>query len=337
MSSDTLSPRASREPEPTRKPTNGSSLRHEKFQALFDAVPDPAWVLDEEGTIEEVNREFVEGLDYDRDEIVGRSIDELPFLSEAEREAAVEIFALRMQGETFPPFPFEYQKKDGSTGFAEINARPLRKDGEIVGEIGIARDITDRKRREDELEAARRELKEANEKLQKQSREDVLTGLPNKRHFNEILDREWARGRREGKRLSLIMADLDDFKGYNDAYGHEAGDEVLRSLGSVFRTVLKRPGDFPARWGGEEFTVILSGTDAEGAAVVAEKLRRAVENLKLQHETSSVADVATMSFGTATLLPTEEYAPGELVKRADAALYRSKDRGKNCVTPFDAV
>ncbi len=207
-------------------------------------------------------------------------------------------------------------------------------DGTILYSV---RDITERKEREQELGKIRSKLEEANEKLRRQSREDELSGLANKRCFNEVLNREWPRHRRGETELSLIMSDIDDFKAYNDTHGHEAGDRVLRSVGKTFEAQLNRPGDLPARWGGEEFAVILPETDETGAATVADDIRRAVQALEVPHPDNPAADVVTMSFGTATLRPGDEHEPAELVRRADAALYRSKAMRKNRVTTHESM
>jgi len=173
-------------------------------------------------------------------------------------------------------------------------------------------------------------LLRANEELKKLSLYDQLTGLANRRHFDETLSREFNLARRDKKPLSLIICDIDFFKLYNDNYGHQGGDSCLSSVAQLLADVLKRPTDLACRYGGEEFTSILPGTDLAGVKVIAEKLRDAIWQGNIPHEASTIADRVTLSFGTATY--TGQYqSADELIKAADDALYRAKDQGRNSV------
>jgi len=163
----------------------------------------------------------------------------------------------------------------------------------------------------------------------KLARTDGLTGLPNRRRFDEDVEREVLRALRFGRPVSLLMVDLDDFKLYNDAYGHPAGDEVLRALAQVLRQHL-RSVDIPARYGGEEFAVILPETDLEQALEVAERLR---EHVALMHVPFNLKQPITVSIGVATL-PRHAMKPETLVEAADQALYAAKQAGKNQVRPY---
>lgn len=180
-----------------------------------------------------------------------------------------------------------------------------------------------------QLHALQRELEASNRELQRISCQDGLTGIYNRRHFDAYLDQEWARALREGVNISLVLADIDYFKAYNDHYGHPAGDGCLQYVAGVFREVLQRPGDLAARYGGEEFVVVLPKTDMEGAAIIAESLRTRVERLNLRHEFSKVANLVTLSIGIATVRPNPRMRPHELVGLADKALYQAKQKGRN--------
>lgn len=156
--------------------------------------------------------------------------------------------------------------------------------------------------RNQELDGLSHQLAAANEVLQKISIEDALTGLANRRRFDEKLEEEWQRARRAGEPLSAVMIDIDEFKAFNDRYGHLQGDECLRRVASELMQGAARPGDLVARYGGEEFVVLLPDTDAAGALAVAERLRRAVESLAIAHQfTSGVLKVVTISAGVATV------------------------------------
>ncbi len=172
-------------------------------------------------------------------------------------------------------------------------------------------------------------LAAANLELQRLSNLDGLTGIANRRLFEEFLGQEWQRAVRQREPLTLIMIDVDHFKFYNDTYGHQAGDDCLRRLADVLKANVKRTTDFVARYGGEEFIVVLPDTGADGAAEVAERLRAAVAALAIPHSASPVSDVVTVSLGTATVLPGPGGSPADIVAMADQAMYRAKQQGRN--------
>ncbi|MBI4914624.1 MAG: diguanylate cyclase [Acidobacteria bacterium] len=189
------------------------------------------------------------------------------------------------------------------------------------------------RRREEELialvDARTRELAEANEFLMELSYLDPLTGIANRRRFGERLEHEWKRAVRGKNPVSLVMIDIDGFKAFNDAYGHPRGDECLRSVATTLADGLPRAGDSVARYGGEEFVVILPFTDRSGAVKVAEQLRHRIEGLGIPNRASTVGKVVTISCGVATFVPAADIEMQELIRLADEALYRAKQRGKN--------
>lgn len=177
------------------------------------------------------------------------------------------------------------------------------------------------------LQRALTELAARNELLSRLALSDPLTGLANRRAFDEAITREVARTARLCRPLSLLVLDLDRFKQVNDTYGHPTGDDVLNGLATLLARVCRR-GDLPARLGGDEFAVLLPHTGLDQALLVAERIRRAVESAPLGR-TSPVA--VTVSIGSASVLSPEQGGPESLVARADAALYRSKSLGRNRV------
>lgn len=175
-------------------------------------------------------------------------------------------------------------------------------------------------------------LKLKTDLLEQISMLDGLTGIPNRRYFDEQFTKESGRAVREKRPFSVIMMDIDHFKSYNDNYGHGAGDECLQRVARALAESLTRPADMIARYGGEEFVAILPDTDGAGAMEVAERLRGAVEALGVKHEYSSAAEVVTLSLGVAHLVPpADAQGVAGLLKRADEALYQAKESGRNRV------
>lgn len=174
-------------------------------------------------------------------------------------------------------------------------------------------------------------LRQANEHLEALSFSDALTGLANRRRFDEQLAREWRRTAREQLPLALVLADIDAFKAYNDTVGHAAGDDCLRAVADVIRDAAGRAGDLAARYGGEEFVLLLPGLDLAAAHAFAERLRVACEARALPHPASSVGPVVTVSVGVAAWVPEVGASPQSLFTAADEALYRAKAAGRNCV------
>lgn len=182
---------------------------------------------------------------------------------------------------------------------------------------------------EELVDARTRRLQRANELLVDLSYVDALTSVPNRRRFDDLFREEWKRCLRVSSPLSLVMIDIDSFKGYNDSYGHQVGDECLKAVALTLADGLVRSGDAIARYGGEEFAVILPATEVTGALLVAEHLRRRVERLGIPTVASRASRVVTVSCGLATTIPTADQDPAELFRRADEALYRAKRAGAN--------
>jgi len=175
------------------------------------------------------------------------------------------------------------------------------------------------------------ELKRYRDILEKQSFMDGLTGLANRRYFDETFDKEWRRALRSGEALSLVFIDIDFFKKYNDCYGHLAGDDCLRQVGIILKNSLKRAGDLVARYGGEEFIIVLPSTSQADAVRVGEKVRSNIASLRVVHPRSDVSKYITVSVGIATVIPEQSMIPASLLAQADKALYQAKRQGRNMV------
>ena len=193
------------------------------------------------------------------------------------------------------------------------------------------------KRETDARKAALKQLEEANKKLHILSSLDGLTGIANRRAFDEFLAGEWRRSAREKKPLSLLLADIDFFKHYNDGYGHQAGDGCLKRIARVLSDGVSRPGDLVARYGGEEFAVVLGDTSLDFAAKIADELKSAVARMKIRHAYSNIADFITVSIGAAAVMPVPELSFDKLIEAADKALYRAKEKGRNRVAVSEEI
>lgn len=179
------------------------------------------------------------------------------------------------------------------------------------------------------------ELKRHRDFLENLSTMDGLTGVPNRRTFDERLQMEWRRSMRESTFLALLMVDIDHFKAFNDNYGHLAGDDCLKLVAQSLAASLKRPGDLFARYGGEEFACILPQTDIEGAGYLAEKMRSGIESLNIPHQGSSVTDHVSISIGGACIYPAAPADMDTLIEVADQCLYDAKREGRNRVRTTD--
>jgi diguanylate cyclase (GGDEF)-like protein/PAS domain S-box-containing protein len=251
----------------------------------------------------------------------------------------------------------EVQKAISEGHEYDIEKRIVRPDGEvrtvlsrgviILAEnnnpsklVGAFLDITEQKKAAEEIlnlnaqleqRVAERtkELEEANKKLQLISVTDALTGVHNRRFFNETIYKEWRRAIRSKETLSLIMIDIDFFKAYNDFNGHLVGDQCLHKVAVTLKKALNRTSDVFVRYGGEEFAVLLPATELPGAKKVAEAMKRNIEQLNLPHKKSLIAQYLTVSMGIASILPKKEIKVTALIEMADGALYEAKRKGRN--------
>lgn len=202
--------------------------------------------------------------------------------------------------------------------YLAINAGPIYDDkGDLVAVVETLRDMTDQKKAEDSLRVL--------------ANMDELTGLANRRVFDEALNESLEAAHKAQEPLALIMGDIDHFKPYNDHYGHQQGDECLSDVAKIVDAAVKRPMDTTARYGGEEFAVILPNIEADGAVRVAERIQQNIFDQNIPHEYSDTADRVTMSLGVAVRVPDESVKEKDMINWADKALYEAKDKGRNQV------
>jgi diguanylate cyclase (GGDEF)-like protein/PAS domain S-box-containing protein len=197
-------------------------------------------------------------------------------------------------------------------------------DGSVGSLIGFMFDISERKATEQQLLNLQKELEELSFK-------DGLTGIANRRMFDSIIELEWGNARRNNQPLSLIMFDIDYFKQYNDHYGHIQGDECLKRIGRVLNSAATRSRDFFARFGGEEFVLVLPETDEKAAKKIADRCRNLIFKEQIPHEKSQVSKVLTVSIGVGTIIPSHTDDPIKFIDEADRRLYQAKQKGRNCI------
>ncbi|MBS3809764.1 MAG: diguanylate cyclase, partial [Desulfobacterales bacterium] len=290
-----------------------------RFRAIADLAHDAIIMADQNGNIIYWNQAAGKIFGYKAGEVMEKNLHELlaPERFKEEYREGLEAFSKSGNGKAVgQTLELEGVRKDGSEFPLELSMSGVLIQGSWHA-IGIVRDITERKRMEKELERL--------------SYQDGLTGVANRRLFEQTLDREWQRLARSKSPLALILLDIDYFKAFNDRYGHQKGDECLRQVARCIDGLLKRPADLVARYGGEEFALILPETGANGARAVAEKIRSEIQALGIAHASSPVAEQLTVSLGVAWFVPTTSSAPEDLVAAADEALYQAKSDGRNRV------
>jgi diguanylate cyclase (GGDEF)-like protein/PAS domain S-box-containing protein len=284
-----------------------SSVR--KYRTFFDSAGDAVFVHDYSGRLLDVNRVACERLGYNREELLRMSADQLKATQTAVRSAKL-LKKIDEKGQA--SFEARHRSKNENELLVWTNSRRIEYDG-LPAILSICRDISERKRMEN--------------KLRNLSITDPLTGAKNRRYLANRGKEELARSLRYGTHLCLLLLDIDHFKLVNDTYGHDAGDEVLKSLTQKAQTVL-RETDIFARFGGEEFAALLIQTSQQDALLTANRLRSAIETMPLPqiNDTFSI----TISIGVA-LFDANDGSIEELIKRADQAMYQAKENGRNCV------
>jgi diguanylate cyclase (GGDEF)-like protein len=255
-------------------------------------------------------------------------IEVIRAISAREELQKVPIIAVTgMQETSFLKAAFEA----GATDFITKPVNDVELQARMGSALRLKRAIDQREERERQLVQARHELELANQRLEQLSLTDGLTGVANRRHFDQAVLAEWDRAARDQESLTLLLMDIDHFKRYNDTYGHQDGDQCLQRVASALAQCATRPGDLVARYGGEEFAVVLPNTDLAGAQIVGERLRAEVAALAIPHSASSVAATVTLSIGVATLVPSPGTDVQALIAAADQALYQAKGQGRNRV------
>lgn len=296
-----------------------ASLRESeaRYRAIYHQAVEGILLVSLKGEIVDCNPQILQMLGYRREQLLGRNVFSIfhpenlkKIPSQLDRLIAGEAILIERQLRTV----------SGMYIYCEQSGRMIGEDLIIL----LYRDITERK-------IAEMALEEANQALEKLANIDGLTGVANRRRFDNVLKREWDRLSREGKYLGIVICDIDYFKQFNDIYGHQAGDDCLIRVANILKSGVHRPADIIARYGGEEFVVLLPDTDSAGCCKIAEKLCKRVEELGLGHSGSMVSRSVTISCGYSAMIPDKNKELKLLVAQADKALYRAKEMGRNRV------
>lgn len=299
----------------------------EKLQLVFNTSPDAAMITRlNDGIFVDVNDGFLVLTGYTRDEVIGDFALKIDVWHNSE-ERGIFIDELNANG-VCTNLEFNFRRKDGSKFIGTISARIITI-RDVPHVVSVIHDITERKFSEQKIQELFQQLETEKNTAQLNSITDSLTGLANRRYFDQVLSTEFFRLKRFGSILSLIMIDVDYFKKFNDSYGHLAGDNCMREVGTALKNIVGRASDIVARYGGEEFVVILPETEDKGAELLAERIRKAVEDLAIPHSASETAQYVTVSIGVVSVYTTLLESPEQVVKLADEALYCAKKGGRN--------
>lgn len=220
-------------------------------------------------------------------------------------------------------------RKDGTMFWNELSMSPIfDAQGNVTHYLGIQKDVTNKVLTEERLQGSFNEIKASNTMLQYMVNIDPLTGVFNRRYFDEQFRIQWQIAIRQKQLLTIFMLDVDHFKKYNDTYGHPAGDEVLKTIAKVLSNSFLRPTDFVARYGGEEFIILTIGGDPYQVAQYAELVVKKVSDLNMPHSGSD-KNIVTVSLGFSSNLPSRDGEKSDFIKQADQALYETKKSGRN--------
>jgi len=314
--------------------------QRERLRAVFDTVVDAIITINSRGIIQSVNPATERLFGYERGELIGQNVSVLtPMPIRKEHDQYLNNYLETGERKVIGiGREVEAVTKSGDSFAAELSVSEMSIGGERMF-TGVIRDVSERVQLRQAMEQVNAELISTNQALWKSAKTDGLTGLANRRHFDDVLDAEIRRAVRQGQPLSLLLLDLDYFKQFNDHYGHYDGDNCLKSVARLLMETCQRSGELPARYGGEEFAVILPHSDANLAMEMAERIRAGVQALHIPHRQSKVSDWVSASLGVTTYAPegSEPIRARAIIQAADHALYQAKAAGRNRICQADSA
>ncbi|NMD71129.1 diguanylate cyclase [Bacillus sp. DNRA2] len=303
---------------------------NKRFQTIFEKAGIGVALIDQNGRPVMVNPKLQEMLGYSESELTKLTLNDISVPEDAQINYEQLHKLVKMEIESYT-LEKRYIRKDGQIVWGEVTSSLFpNNQGDFSYVIGMVNDITERK-------ATEQKLMKLNQELEYRSNRDGLTGIANRRYFDEQFDFEWTKAEKLKQPLSLIMFDLDFFKNYNDTYGHIMGDNCLKSVARLLSGVTDYPICLPARYGGEEFAIIVPNSTLRDAEIIAEQIRLDVEELKLPHKQSVISPFVTISVGVASIIPDSGSNSETLIHFADQALYQAKLNGRNQIYCLQAV
>lgn len=330
-----------------RRLRNKENLLQDRYDRILDNALDGIVTINKFGIIQSINHAAADLFGYNKSELMGNNINML--MSDTMSDMHDTYIANANNTNTDSVIgtirEVEAVKKDGSVFPIDISLNKMEHDN-IVYYTGIVRDISERKRimkamedyrehLEDQVEKRTKALSNANKQLEKLANIDGLTGIANRRVFDNVIKREVARAIRQNSPIAFILCDVDFFKNYNDTYGHLAGDECLTKIAATIHQLFQRAGDVVARYGGEEFAIILPGVEYDNLSRVANQIKDAIWALKITHLSPDGTDRISISVGGASVIPDQNFEVATLIKYADDCLYRAKQNGRNGIVVFN--
>lgn len=324
-----------------------------KLALILENIEDGVFGIDTDGVTEFSNKAACELTGWAIDEVVGCLNHDLVHHTKPDGSHypvhECPIYNVLKTGKKITTAHDQFWRKNGEPFDVEYTSSPMIVDGKIVGAVVVFRDITEKLKRNLELERYReklehivdertKELSEANLALEKLSKTDWLTGIANRKQFDDFLSVELKKATRQGVEFALILCDVDHFKAYNDKWGHQQGDECLIELAQVMQSTFRREVDLVARYGGEEFGIIIL-EKSSAIATLCEALRANIENANIKHNGKGAGDRVTVSIGCVTFQSQQCTALKTLIELADKNLYQAKNNGRNqfVLTHFSGV
>ncbi|KAA9021778.1 GGDEF domain-containing protein [Niallia endozanthoxylica] len=291
------------------------------FQSIFEKAPIGIAIIDNNGRPIIANSKLQEMLGYSEEELGKMTLNEFSESDDAKKNMELLSDLLAGKIESYQ-LNKRYIRKDGQIVWGEVTSTLFPIEDPSFYVIGMVTDITKRMQAEQELRKAYQEMKHF-------SNRDGLTNIANRRYFDQYLNSEWERAKESSKPLSLIIVDIDFYKKYNDTYGHLAGDNCLKQIAKVLEGTIENSIGLAARFGGEEFAIVLPETTQQKAEVIANKVHSAILALQIPHKSSPISPIVTVSIGISTMIPTIFSKPDELFLKTDKALYAAKQKGRN--------
>ena len=302
---------------------------------LSDNMGQGMYATDKDGLLTYLNREAQNILGWKEHESLGKNAHDLFHVDDSHHEQGCFILNAILEGVTCQQELAYFRNRTQKQFPVELTCTPIYSEGHILGTLTLFHDITQRLQSQQELVDAKNQLEQANRDLNELARIDALTGIANRREFDQTLSIFWKRCYRKKERLAILMIDIDHFKDYNDHYGHQQGDECLKKVVQILGQSCLRPDDFVARYGGEEFVVLLPQTSHADAVLVAKRIQEKISKDQIAHAKSPVQPFITLSIGVCTMVPHDLSSEQQFIDCADRRLYMAKNNGRNQICDQD--